>query len=68
MAIENGADDYITKPFSFEIVTAKVKSQLNFDGRTQDYPEKLELEFKGKKLRALEKRSDNDSATFRAWR
>lgn len=45
MAIENGADDYITKPFSFEIVTAKVKSQLR---RTQDYPEKLELEFKGK--------------------
>lgn len=45
MAIENGADDYITKPFSFEIVTAKVKSQLR---RTQDYPEKLELEFNGK--------------------
>lgn len=63
MAIENGADDYITKPFSFEIVTAKVKSQLrrtlgeyalnqkekviNFEG-LKYYPEKLELEFKGK--------------------
>ncbi|WP_079529469.1 response regulator transcription factor [Halobacillus hunanensis] len=60
MAIENGADDYITKPFSFEIVTAKVKSQLRrtmgeyalkqeeklieFEGLTY-YPEKLELEF-----------------------
>ncbi|UOQ92901.1 response regulator transcription factor [Halobacillus shinanisalinarum] len=62
MAIENGADDYITKPFSFEIVTAKVKSQLRrtmgeyafkqeekaieFEGLTY-YPEKLELEFNG---------------------
>jgi two-component system, OmpR family, response regulator YxdJ len=62
MAIENGADDYITKPFSFEIVTAKVKSQLrrtmgeyavnqgekvlDFDG-LKYYPEKLELAFQG---------------------
>lgn len=28
MALKNGADDYITKPFSFEIVVAKVGSQL----------------------------------------
>ena len=28
MALENGADDYITKPFSYEIVLAKVRSQL----------------------------------------
>nr|WP_305068356.1 response regulator transcription factor [Ktedonobacter sp. SOSP1-52] len=28
MALENGADDYITKPFSFEVVVAKVGSQL----------------------------------------
>ncbi|MBD1381056.1 response regulator transcription factor [Metabacillus arenae] len=28
MALENGADDYITKPFDYEIVIAKVKSQL----------------------------------------
>ncbi|WP_226567862.1 response regulator transcription factor [Bacillus stratosphericus] len=63
LAIENGADDYITKPFSFEIVTAKVMSQLrrtmgeyalnqgekviNFDG-LKYYPEKLEMEFRGK--------------------
>lgn len=28
MAIENGGDDYITKPFSFEVVQAKVKGIL----------------------------------------
>lgn len=28
MALENGADDYITKPFDYEIVMAKIKSQL----------------------------------------
>jgi DNA-binding response OmpR family regulator len=28
MAIENGADDYITKPFDYEIATAKIKSLL----------------------------------------
>ncbi|MCR6098606.1 response regulator transcription factor [Salipaludibacillus agaradhaerens] len=60
MAIEHGADDYITKPFSFEIVTAKIKSQLrrtlgeyaepqggkviNLHG-LKYYPEKLELVF-----------------------
>lgn len=28
MAIENGGDDYITKPFSLEVVMAKIKSAL----------------------------------------
>lgn len=28
MALENGADDYITKPFDMEIVMAKIRSQL----------------------------------------
>ncbi|WP_339277836.1 response regulator transcription factor [Paenibacillus sp. FSL W8-0426] len=28
MALENGADDYITKPFEHEIVMAKIRSQL----------------------------------------
>lgn len=28
MALDNGADDYITKPFDYEIVTAKIGSQL----------------------------------------
>ncbi|WP_020617236.1 response regulator transcription factor [Paenibacillus daejeonensis] len=27
-AIENGGDDYLTKPFSYEIVMAKIRSQL----------------------------------------
>jgi DNA-binding response OmpR family regulator len=28
MALENGGDDYITKPFSYQIVIAKVRAQL----------------------------------------
>ncbi|MDY0395813.1 response regulator transcription factor [Virgibacillus halophilus] len=28
MAIENGGDDYITKPFQFDVVQAKIKSQM----------------------------------------
>lgn len=28
LAIENGGDDYVTKPFNLEVVTAKVKSAL----------------------------------------
>lgn len=28
MALENGADDYLTKPFDYEIALAKIKSQL----------------------------------------
>ncbi|MFD2445188.1 response regulator transcription factor [Bacillus sp. CGMCC 1.16607] len=28
MALENGGDDYITKPFDYEIAVAKIKSQL----------------------------------------
>ncbi|KAA0546252.1 response regulator transcription factor [Bacillus sp. BGMRC 2118] len=28
MALENGADDYITKPFDYEIVLAKINSQI----------------------------------------
>lgn len=28
MALENGADDYITKPFHYEVVIAKIRSQL----------------------------------------
>ena len=28
MALENGADDYITKPFDYELVNAKINSQL----------------------------------------
>ncbi|WP_028778155.1 response regulator transcription factor [Shimazuella kribbensis] len=28
MALENGADDYITKPFDYEIIVAKIRSHL----------------------------------------
>lgn len=28
MALENGGDDYITKPFAYEVVTAKIRSNL----------------------------------------
>jgi two-component system, OmpR family, response regulator YxdJ len=63
MALENGADDYITKPFSYEIVMAKIKSHLRrafgeyaqsageqiieLDG-LQLFPERLAIEFQGK--------------------
>ncbi|WP_298838952.1 response regulator transcription factor [Clostridium sp.] len=65
MALENGADDYITKPFSFEVVLAKIKSHIrrafgnysiNNDERIVEldglkfYPERLELKFKEKTL------------------
>src|SRR5699024_4242082 len=28
MALENGGDDFITKPFAYEVVTAKIRSSL----------------------------------------
>lgn len=60
MAIENGGDDYITKPFSPDIVMAKIRSQLRraygeYAGNQQErvlelndlklYPERHELHF-----------------------
>lgn len=57
-AIENGGDDYITKPFHYEVVMAKIRSQLRraygdyaavMNERTVDksglilYPERMEL-------------------------
>ncbi|TCP57962.1 OmpR family two-component system response regulator YxdJ [Tumebacillus sp. BK434] len=60
MALENGADDYITKPFHYEVVLAKINSQLRraygsyasvqkeqtvaADG-LQLFPERLKLSF-----------------------
>lgn len=64
MALEYGADDYITKPFHLEVVMAKIRSQLrrafgeyapNTDERIFKlsglllYPERLEIEWSGSK-------------------
>ncbi len=70
MALENGGDDYITKPFSSEIVMAKIRSQLRraygeYATRHEDrvlenagltfFPERMELIF-GKKTISLSKK------------
>lgn len=62
-ALENGADDYITKPFSYEVVMAKINSHIrrvfgdyahSIGERVIEleglklYPERLDLEFQGK--------------------
>ena len=63
MGIESGADDYITKPFYYDVVIAKIKSQLRRSfgafapGLTEErkvelegltlYPERPELNFNG---------------------
>lgn len=73
MALENGGDDFITKPFHPDIVMAKIRSQLrraygeysaNYDERMliQDglslYPERLELRFKDKVTTLTKKETD----------
>lgn len=62
MAIENGGDDYITKPFHPDVVMAKIRSQLRraygeYASSQRErivevheltlYPERLELHFQG---------------------
>ncbi len=61
MALENGADDYITKPFHYDVVTAKIGSNLRraygeyalkIEERTVEqsglilYPERMELHYR----------------------
>ncbi|MBW3496737.1 response regulator transcription factor [Bacillus sp. FDAARGOS_1420] len=61
MALEHGADDYITKPFHYEVVMAKIRSHLRriygeYAPRAKErtvqqsglilYPEKMELKLK----------------------
>lgn len=73
MALENGGDDYITKPFHTEVVLAKINSQLRRaygeyalvqeeriveEGGLQLYPERLELHFKGEKVILTKREAD----------
>ncbi len=61
MALENGADDYITKPFDYDVVLAKIRSQLRraygqYSAQERErkvevagltlYPERMELVFR----------------------
>ena len=71
MALENGGDDFITKPFHPEIVMAKIRSQLRraygeYASKAEErmlekeglrlFPERLELSFPVKLL-LVEKRN-----------
>lgn len=73
MALENGGDDFITKPFHPDIVMAKIRSQLRRaygayaakqEERVLDlsglklYPERFELHFQGEQTRLTKKESD----------
>ncbi|AST90878.1 response regulator transcription factor [Sutcliffiella cohnii] len=73
MALENGGDDFITKPFHPDIVMAKIRSQLRraygeyatkFEERMliQDgltlYPERLELHFNSNMTQLTKKETD----------
>nr|WP_160045210.1 MULTISPECIES: response regulator transcription factor [Paenibacillus] len=72
MALENGADDYITKPFHYEVVLAKVRSNLrrasgsyakSLEERTMDagkirlYPERYVIQFAGRTAELSQKES-----------
>jgi two-component system, OmpR family, response regulator YxdJ len=70
MALENGADDYITKPFDLEVVIAKIRSQLrrafgeyalsnterlvNINGLVL-YTDRFELVYQGQKVELSKK-------------
>ncbi|AYV69584.1 MULTISPECIES: response regulator transcription factor [Niallia] len=73
MAIENGGDDFITKPFHPDIVMAKIRSQLRRaygeyalkqeervlrEGDLCLYPERFELRFKDKVTQLTKKETD----------
>ncbi|QJX74675.1 response regulator transcription factor [Priestia megaterium] len=73
MALENGGDDFITKPFHTEIVMAKIRSQLRraygeYASQVQErileieglklVPERLELSFRNKKILLSKKETD----------
>ncbi|SDJ56386.1 response regulator transcription factor [Salimicrobium halophilum] len=72
MAIENGGDDYITKPFAPEVVVAKVRGQLRRaygeyavtrekvwdQGGVELFPERMELHFEGEQVTLTKKETD----------
>ncbi|MEH7519015.1 DNA-binding response regulator [Priestia megaterium] len=73
MALENGGDDFITKPFHPEIVMAKIRSQLRraygeYASQVQErileiqglklFPERLELSFHNKTILLSRKETD----------
>lgn len=73
MALENGGDDFITKPFHSEVVMAKIRSQLRRaygEYATKDierviekdglrlFPERLELTFKDQMVTLTKKETD----------
>ncbi|GAA0354521.1 response regulator transcription factor [Bacillus horti] len=74
MALEYGADDYITKPFHTEVIMAKIRSHLrraygSYAASAEQervvkweqvmlYPERLQLEYKGKSVQLSKKEAD----------
>lgn len=73
MALENGGDDFITKPFSPEIVLAKIRSQLRraygeYATQNQEriveqkglqlFPERLEISFNNKTISVTKNEAD----------
>ncbi|MUK88938.1 response regulator [Ornithinibacillus sp. L9] len=73
MALENGGDDFITKPFHIEVVMAKIRSHLRraygeYAIKTEEriidlaglifYPERLELAYRSKTITLSKKEAD----------